>query len=86
MDVDGQAAVGDQLTTDGGSAFGLRRGGMVHREHHDQTQPYHRRGTKHGILLRHEISSPEVLLQAGVGEHSSIVNKLRFKDCRQFWL
>lgn len=29
MDVDGQAAVGDQLTTDGGSAFGLRRGGMV---------------------------------------------------------
>lgn len=29
MDVDRQAAVGDQLTTDGGSAFGLRREGMV---------------------------------------------------------
>lgn len=26
MNVDGQAAVGDQLTTDGGYAFGLRRG------------------------------------------------------------
>lgn len=29
MDVDRQAAVGDQLTMDGGSPFGLRHGGMV---------------------------------------------------------
>lgn len=29
MDVDEQAAVGDQLTTAEGSSFGLRRGGMV---------------------------------------------------------
>lgn len=50
MDVDGQAAVGDQLTTDGGSAFGLRRGGMVAWEHcsqmrHSTEAPHHRLNT-----------------------------------------
>jgi len=44
MEVDGQAAVGDQLTTDGGSAFGLREGGMV--------------AWKHCSQMRHSVSSP----------------------------
>ncbi|KAK5884706.1 hypothetical protein CesoFtcFv8_018500 [Champsocephalus esox] len=48
MDVDRQAAVGDQLTTDEGSAFGLRRRGMVAWKHcsqmrHSEEAPHHRR-------------------------------------------
>lgn len=47
MDVDGRAAVGDQLTTDEGSAFGLRERGMVAWKHcsqmrHSTEAPHHR--------------------------------------------
>lgn len=80
MDVDEQAAVGNQLTTAEGSSFGLRRGGMVAWKYcslmrQSVVAPHHRLTR---ISLRHPTleSYPPVVTRPGMGGVRSNVRLL----------